>query len=77
LASLRWAEKMGILAHYSYYVPSLETLSADRVFSGQAAEPISDVYPAAEQKKVYDMAKALKPGFSLPRLISKIRGLFN
>jgi radical SAM superfamily enzyme YgiQ (UPF0313 family) len=77
LASLRWAEKMGILAHYSYYVPSLETLSADRVFSGQAAEPISDVYPAAEQKKVYDMAKALNPGFSLPRLISKIRGLFN
>ncbi|MBU0672799.1 MAG: radical SAM protein [Candidatus Margulisbacteria bacterium] len=76
LFSLRWAERLGIIAHFSYYVPSDKVLEADQIFYGRDAEPVSDIYPKNMQKKVYRMTAGMRPGFSWRKLARKVKGLF-
>ncbi len=73
LASLRWAQRMGISAHFSYYVPSDAGLAADSAFYGDRASPQSDVYPKEDQRRLYEMTAHMRPGPRKSGLWTRIR----
>ncbi len=56
MASMKWAYDNGIRAHFSYFVPEVKSGEGDRVFYGNASRPLSDAYPAGDQKDVYRSA---------------------
>ncbi len=62
LAGLEWARRIGINAHFSYYVPSEQTLQSDLVFYGKNARPVSDAYSKKEQADLYRLTAAMRPG---------------
>jgi len=63
LASLEWARRMGINAHFSYYVPAAaQTLQKDMVFYGKGARPVSDAYSRKEQADLYRLTASMRPG---------------
>jgi radical SAM superfamily enzyme YgiQ (UPF0313 family) len=76
LQSLKWSQRMGILAHFSYYVPSEKFLLPNSVFYGGQAEPCGDVYEKGLQRKLYKMTASMRPGFSVGKVFRKIKGMF-
>lgn len=76
LTSLKWAEKMGIGAHFSYYVPSDRLLKPDQIFYGRDAEPAAEVYPKELQVKLYKMTAAMRAGFSFRKVFKKLSEWF-
>jgi len=62
MASMAWAEKMGINAHFSYHVPSKEgVIENDALFYGEGAKPMSDAYSKELQRKIYEMTAQMRP----------------
>lgn len=62
LASVKWAKKMGINAHFSYHVPSEDgVIAADTLFYGKNAHPMSNAYPKKLQEKIYNMTAQMRP----------------
>jgi hypothetical protein len=57
IESLRWALERGINAHFSYYVPPGR---ADDVFWGESARPLSEEYPAALQRRLYELTRGMR-----------------
>lgn len=77
LNSLNWAKKMGINAHFSYYVPFDEQMYFDEVFYGESARPVSSSYSQEQQKKLYKMTAGMRPGFMrsfLKKILVKLKG---
>lgn len=61
LASLDWARRMGIDAHFSYHVPGEEALLIDSTFYGERAVPRSKAYPKEQQQRLYEMTAHMRP----------------
>ena len=61
LKGFEWARKKRINAHFSYYVPFDKQVQKDKIFYGDAAEPLSDEYSKELQKKIYDMTAYMRP----------------
>lgn len=59
LASVRWAESIGLDAVFSLYLPDSGS-SSDQVFYGSSVQARGDAYPRQQQLQVYARAKALK-----------------
>lgn len=75
LASLGWALKRAMNAHFSYYVPAGSDLSCDTLFYGSGAEPVSDEYPRELQKKIFNMTACMRSDYSggfRKRLLNKL-----
>ncbi len=60
-AGLDWARRIGINAHFSYYVPQGLNLPDDEVFYGDGARPLSDAYPAEDQVRLFNETSAMRP----------------
>lgn len=75
MRSLEWAQKSGINAHFSYYVPIEKQTYFDEVFYGSGAHPISEVYPKSLQKKIYKMTEKARPGYYLNGIKKFLTGL--
>ena len=57
-------------------------LPNDAQFYGEVAEPMADSYPREEQKKLYEMTKHMRAGYSgdkslIARGINKIKRVLN
>jgi len=76
LKSLEWAKKMGINAHFSYYVPFDKGMQYDLLFYGIGAKPVSETYPKELQKKIYKMTYSMRPVQPfITRIVNKLKGL--
>ncbi|MGC8976122.1 MAG: B12-binding domain-containing radical SAM protein [Candidatus Ratteibacteria bacterium] len=71
LKSLDWAKKMGINAHFSYYIPFDKGLQYDLLFYGEKAKPVSDVYSKKLQRKLYKITSSMRPINSFNSIIIK------
>lgn len=60
LASLHWALKQGINAHFSYYLPFDKLLQLDETFYGKLSSPISNEYPKELQKKIGELTEFMR-----------------
>lgn len=61
LASLRWAIRKDVTAHFSYYVPFDQKLQFDSVFYGEGARPLSEAYPKDLQQRLYKLTSPMRP----------------
>lgn len=64
LASVRFALRQGIAAHFSYYVPDICADAPTSAFYGATAQPQSDAYPKHLQQRIYDLTARWRPGGS-------------
>lgn len=60
LASLKWAVRNRINAHFSYYVPFDRTFQFDQTFYGKNAKPVSDAYDIKLQERLYKMTDFMR-----------------
>ncbi len=60
LASIRWALRHHVIAHFSYYVPVEQ--ETDVPFYGPGAAPRSTAYSPALQKKLYELTACWRGG---------------
>ncbi len=58
LASLRWALKKKINAHFSFFVPPNNR--SDSLFYGETAKPLSDEYPKELQLRIFRMTEYMR-----------------
>jgi radical SAM superfamily enzyme YgiQ (UPF0313 family) len=76
LATLQWAKRQGINAHFSYYIPLAKQMEYDALFYGEGAKPMGDAYDKNLQEKIYRMTEEMRPGTKkeniVKRLIKKI-----
>jgi hypothetical protein len=73
-ATLAWAVKKGIRAHFSYYVPA-DSRDAGGTFYGAASGPGSDVYDRELQKKIYNLSRIMRLGiYSKENVVLKVLG---
>ncbi|MFC1570968.1 B12-binding domain-containing radical SAM protein [Candidatus Margulisiibacteriota bacterium] len=72
LASLKWAKKLGINAHFSYYAPADQVLKSDGLFYGAGAKPMAEIYPKDLQEKIYRQTQGMRPR----QFLRKLKGLF-
>lgn len=81
LASLEWAKKLGIRAHFSYFVPEMPAKNTGKTFYGPDSGPGSEPYSRERQVKIYKMSKELRKKFYsgeniLPKIaVFTVRGL--
>ncbi len=77
LKSLIWAKKIGINAHFSYYVPFDKGMQYDYLFYGENAKPVADTYSKHLQKKIYKMTYSMRPHkiSLIEKILKKIKGL--
>lgn len=61
LASLKWAIRRGIDAHFSYYLPFDRGMQYDGLFYGEETHPVSDEYPGELQRKIYLLTGYMRP----------------
>lgn len=54
--SLEWSKNQGIRAHFSFYVPFDKNMQYDKLFYGEHAYPLSNVYSQELQKKIYNIS---------------------
>lgn len=58
LASLVWALRKNISPHFSFYIP--EEQKEDSLFCGEGAQPRSNVYSPALQRKIYNLTRSFQ-----------------
>ena len=62
LVSLHWALKMGINAHFSYYLPFDKLIQLDETFYGKLSDPVSNEYSKSCQKKIGNLTEFMRGG---------------
>ncbi|TAN43412.1 MAG: radical SAM protein [Nitrospirae bacterium] len=60
MESLRWALRLNVNAHFSYYVPFDRQMYYDSVFYGKDAEPLSEAYSKDMQKRIFTMTACMR-----------------
>ncbi len=60
-AGLEWARKIGLNAHFSYYVPQGLHLPNDELFYGEGARPLGDAYPHEDQQRLFAETSGMRP----------------
>ncbi|MGC9049060.1 MAG: B12-binding domain-containing radical SAM protein [Patescibacteria group bacterium] len=60
LANLHWALKMGINAHFSYYLPFDKLMQLDETFYGKLSGPISNEYLKELQKRIGELTEFMR-----------------
>ncbi|MEW6041900.1 MAG: radical SAM protein [Elusimicrobiota bacterium] len=76
LKSIEWVKNEGIHAHFNFYVPFDKNMHYDKLFYGEHAVPLSDVYPRELQKKIYNMSLEFRKFRKQGVIKTAIRNLF-
>ncbi len=68
MQSIRWAIKQPIYMNHSFYTPFTAQSAENHVFYGDNAEPLGDIYPKVQQKKLYELTRGFSFGGSNRKL---------